>query len=106
MKEAERKEQLNLSIESVKILEDIDTMIYETSDLMKKYPDNKELKNIKEKAIEHREFLIKATEKEIANSYDYYNKEFKKINEWLSKTAKSYLKNNFREDEIRRYVFK
>ena len=103
MKEKERKEQLNLSIESVKILDDIDTMIFETSDLMKKYPDNKELKNIKEKAIEHRKFLIKATEKEIAN--DYYNKEFKKINEWLSKTAKSYLKNNFREDEIRRYVF-
>ena len=66
MKEAERKEQLNLSIESVKILDDIDTMIFETSDLMKKYPDNKELKNIKEKAIEHREFLIKATEKENA----------------------------------------
>lgn len=42
MKEAERKEQLNLSIESVKILDDIDTMIFETSDLMKKYPDNKE----------------------------------------------------------------
>lgn len=105
MKEKERKEQLNLSIESVKILEDIDTMIYETSDLMKKYSDNKELNNIRKKAIEYREFLIKATEKEIANSYDYYNKELKKINEWLSKIAKCFLKNNFREDEIRRYIF-
>ena len=103
----------------LKIEDDLDSMNDELSNLIRKYPQNIDLKTLKNqnKFFYESDILKKIREVyldnlrnnfsviEFENILGKYNRELEKIKRWLNDVAKEYLKNNFKQEELRNYWF-
>ena len=114
----ENKEK-ELYLKKLRVEEDLDSMNDELSNLIEKYPQNiylQTLKNenkifyesdvlgqIRETYLNNLRDNFSATEFE--NILEKYNMELEKIKKWLNDVAKEYLKNNFKQEELRNYWF-
>ena len=94
-----------LYLKKLRIEDDLRSMLSETSRLLKKYSDDLQLKEIENYVIESHKHLLTITSDKISNSYNLYEVELNRINDWLSNKAKKYLKDNFASDEILNYDF-
>ena len=114
----ESKEK-ELYLKMLRVEEDLDSMNDELSNLIEKYPQNLDLQTLKnenkifyesdvlgqirETYLNNLRDNFSATEFE--NILEKYNMELEKIKKWLNDVAKEYLKNNFKQEELRNYWF-
>jgi hypothetical protein len=114
----ENKEK-ELYLKKLRVEEDLDSMNDELSNLIEKYPQNVDLQTLKnenkffyesdvldqirETYLNNLRDNFSATEFE--NILEKYNMELEKIKKWLNDVAKEYLKNNFKQEELRNYWF-
>ena len=92
-----------LYLKTLRIEDDLRSMSREISRLLEKYPNDLKLKEIGESTIGNYKYSLTITSEKISNSYNFYEAELNKINDWLSNVAKKYLKDNFDPDEILNY---
>ncbi|PHI09999.1 hypothetical protein KST80_08430 [Fusobacterium polymorphum] len=114
----ESKEK-ELYLKMLRVEDDLDSMNDELSNLIRKYPQNIDLKTLKNqnKFFYESDILKKIREVyldnlrnnfsviEFENILGKYNRELEKIKRWLNDVAKEYLKNNFKQEELRNYWF-
>ena len=114
----ENKEK-ELYLKKLRVEEDLDSMNDELSNLIEKYPQNVDLQTLKnenkffyesdvldqirETYLNNLRDNFSATEFE--NILEKYNMELEKIKKWLNDVAKEYLKNNFKQEDLRNYWF-
>ena len=108
-----------LYLKMLRVEDDLDSMNDELSNLIRKYPQNIDLKTLKNqnKFFYESDILKKIREVyldnlrnnfsviEFENILGKYNRELEKIKRWLNDVAKEYLKNNFKQEELRNYWF-
>ena len=114
----ENKEK-ELYLKKLRVEEDLDSMNDELLNLIEKYPQNMDLQTLKN---ENKNFYESNILKKIRKTYldnlrnnfstlefesilKKYNMELEKIKKWLNDVAKEYLKNNFKQEELRNYWF-
>ena len=114
----ESKEK-ELYLKMLRVEDDLDSMNDELSNLIRKYPQNIDLKTLKNqnKFFYESDILKKIREVyldnlrnnfsviEFENILGKYNRELEKIKRWLNDVAKEYLKNNLQQEELRNYCF-
>ena len=114
----ESKEK-ELYLKLLRVEDDLHSMNDELSNLIRKYPQNIDLKTLKNqnKFFYESDILKKIREVyldnlrnnfsviEFENILGKYNRELEKIKRWLNDVAKEYLKNNFKQEELRNYWF-
>ena len=114
----ENKEK-ELYLKMLRVEEDLDSMNDELSNLIVKYPQNVDLQTLKNenKIFYESDVLGQIRETYLNNLRDNfsatefekilekYNMELEKIKKWLNDVAKEYLKNNFKQEELRNYWF-
>ena len=114
----ENKEK-ELYLKMLRVEEDLDSMNDELSNLIEKYPQNVELQTLKnENKIFYESDVLRQIREtylnnlgnrfsviEFENILEKYNMELEKIKKWLNDVAKEYLKNNFKQEELRNYWF-
>ena len=114
----ESKEK-ELYLKMLRVEEDLNSMNDELLNLIEKYPQNMDLQTLKN---ENKNFYESNILKKIRKTYldnlrnnfsalefesilEKYNMELEKIKKWLNDVAKEYLKNNFKQEELRNYWF-
>ena len=114
----ENKEK-ELYLKMLRVEEDLNSMNDELLNLIEKYPQNMDLQTLKN---ENKNFYKSNILKKIRKTYldnlrnnfstlefesilKKYNMELEKIKKWLNDVAKEYLKNNFKQEELRNYWF-
>ena len=114
----ESKEK-ELYLKMLRVEEDLNSMNDELLNLIEKYPQNIDLQTLKN---ENKNFYESNILKKIRKTYldnlrnnfstlefesilKKYNMELEKIKKWLNDVAKEYLKNNFKQEELRNYWF-
>ena len=114
----ENKEK-ELYLKMLRVEEDLDSMNDELSNLIEKYPQNVDLQTLKnENKIFYESDVLRQIREtylnnlrgnfsaiEFENILEKYNMELEKIKKWLNDVAKEYLKNNFKQEELRNYWF-
>ena len=114
----ENKEK-ELYLKKLRVEEDLDSMNDELSNLIEKYPQNVDLQTLKnENKIFYESDVLRQLREtylnnlrgnfsaiEFENILEKYNMELEKIKKWLNDVAKEYLKNNFKQEELRNYWF-
>ena len=114
----ESKEK-KLYLKMLKVEDDLDSMNSELFNLIEKYPQNTDLQAlINQNKIFYESNILKKIRKiyfdnlrnsfsatEFENILEKYNMELEKIKKWLNDVAKEYLKNNFKQEELRNYWF-
>ena len=114
----ENKEK-ELYLKKLRVEEDLDSMNDELSNLIEKYPQNVDLQTLKnENKIFYESDVLRQIREtylnnlrgnfsaiEFENILEKYNMELEKIKKWLNDVAKEYLKNNFKQEELRNYWF-
>ena len=114
----ESKEK-ELYLKMLRVEEDLDSMNDELLNLIEKYPQNIYLQTLKNenKIFYESDVLGQIRETylnnlrgnfsaiEFENILEKYNMELEKIKKWLNDVAKEYLKNNFKQEELRNYWF-
>ena len=114
----ESKEK-ELYLKMLRVEEDLDSMNDELSNLIERYPQNVDLQTLKnENKIFYESDVLRQIREtylnnlrdnfsaiEFKNILEKYNMELEKIKKWLNDVAKEYLKNNFKQEELRNYWF-
>ena len=114
----ENKEK-ELYLKMLRVEEDLDSMNDELLNLIEKYPQNVDLQTLKNenKIFYESDVLGQIRETYLNNLRDNfsatefekilekYNMELEKIKRWLNGVAKEYLKNNFKQEDLRNYWF-
>ena len=114
----ESKEK-ELYLKMLKVEDDLDSMNSELFNLIEKYPQNTDLQALmNQNKIFYESDILKKIRKiyfdnlrnsfsatEFENILEKYNMELEKIKKWLNDVAKEYLKNNFKQEELRNYWF-
>lgn len=114
----ESKEK-ELYLKMLRVEEDLDSMNDELSNLIEKYPQNVDLQTLKnENKIFYESDVLRQIRETYLNNLrdnfsaikfenilEKYNMELEKIKKWLNDVAKEYLKNNFKQEELRNYWF-
>ena len=114
----ESKEK-ELYLKMLKVEDDLDSMNSELFNLIEKYPENTDLQALmNQNKIFYESDILKKIRKiyfdnlrnsfsatEFENILEKYNMELEKIKKWLDDVAKEYLKNNFKQEELRNYWF-
>ena len=114
----ENKEK-ELYLKKLRVEEDLDSMNDELSNLIEKYPQNVDLQTLKNenKIFYESDVLGQIRETYLNNLRDNfsatefekilekYDMELEKIKRWLKGVAKEYLKNNFKQEDLRNYWF-
>lgn len=114
----ESKEK-ELYLKMLKVEDDLDSMNSELFNLIEKYPQNTDLQALmNQNKIFYESDILKKIRKiyfdnlrnsfsatEFENILEKYNMELEKIKKWLDDVAKEYLKNNFKQEELRNYWF-
>ena len=114
----ENKEK-ELYLKMLRVEEDLDSMNDELSNLIEKYPQNVDLQTLKnENKIFYESDVLRQIRETYLNNLrdnfsaikfenilEKYNMELEKIKKWLNDVAKEYLKNNFKQEELRNYWF-
>ena len=114
----ESKEK-ELYLKMLRVEDDLESMDSELFFLIEKYPQDMNLKNLKnQNKIFYESSIIKKFKKiyfdklrntfslaEFENILEESDIELEKIKKWLKDIAKEYLKNNFKQEELRNYWF-
>lgn len=114
----ESKEK-ELYLKMLRVEDDLETMDSELFFLIEKYPQDMNLKNLKnQNKIFYESSILKKFKKiyfdklrntfslaEFENILEESDIELEKIKKWLKDVAKEYLKNNFKQEELRNYWF-
>jgi len=114
----ESKEK-ELYLKMLKVEDDLDSMSNELFNLIEKYPQNTDLQDLRnQNKIFYESSVLTKIRKiyfdnlrnsfsstEFENILGKYNMELEKIKKWLNDVAKEYLKNNFKQEELRNYWF-
>ena len=114
----ESKEK-ELYLKMLRVEEDLNSMNDELLNLIEKYPENMDLQTLKneKKNFQESNILKKIRKTDLDNLRNNfstlefesilkkYNMELEKIKKWLNDVAKEYLKNNFKQEELRNYWF-
>ena len=114
----ESKEK-ELYLKMLKVEDDLDSMSNELFNLIEKYPQNTDLQDLRnQNKIFYESSVLTKIRKiyfdnlrnsfssaEFENILGRYNMELEKIKKWLNDVAKEYLKNNFKQEELRNYWF-
>ena len=114
----ESKEK-ELYLKMLRVEDDLDSMDSELFFLIEKYPQDMNLKNLKnQNKIFYESSILKKFKKiyfdklrnsfssaEFENILEECDMELEKIKKWLKDVAKEYLKNNFKQEELRNYWF-
>ena len=117
----ESKEK-ELYLKMLRVEDDLESMDSELFFLIEKYPQDMNLKNLKNLKNQNKIFyessILKKFKKiyfdklrntfsltEFENILEESDIELEKIKKWLKDVAKEYLKNNFKQEELRNYWF-
>ena len=114
----ESKEK-ELYLKMLRVEDDLESMDSELFFLIEKYPQDMNLKNLKnQNKIFYESSILKKFKKiyfdklrntfsltEFENILEESDIELEKIKKWLNDVAKEYLKNNFKQEELRNYWF-
>jgi hypothetical protein len=114
----ESKEK-ELYLKMLRVEDDLESMDSELFFLIEKYPQDMNLKNLKnQNKIFYESSILKKFKKiyfdklrntfslaEFENILEESDIELEKIKKWLKDIAKEYLKNNFKQEELRNYWF-
>ncbi len=114
----ESKEK-ELYLKMLRVEDDLDSMDSELFFLIEKYPQDMNLKTLKnQNKIFYESSILKKFKKiyfdklrnsfssaEFENILEECDMELEKIKKWLKDVAKEYLKNNFKQEELRYYWF-
>ena len=114
----ESKEK-ELYLKMLKVEDDLDSMNSELFNLIEKYPQNTDLQALmNQNKIFYESDILKKIRKiyfdnlrnsfsatEFENILEESDMELEKIKKWLDDVAKEYLKNNFKQEELRNYWF-
>ena len=112
----ESKEK-ELYLKMLRVEEDLNSMNDELLNLIEKYPQNMDLQTLKNENNYESNILKKIRKTYLDNLRNNfstlefesilkkYNMELEKIKKWLNDVAKEYLKNNFKQEELRNYWF-
>ena len=114
----ESKEK-ELYLKMLRVEDDLDSMDSELFFLIEKYPQDMNLKTLKnQNKIFYESSILKKFKKiyfdklgntfslaEFENILEESDIELEKIKKWLKDVAKEYLKNNFKQEELRNYWF-
>ena len=114
----ESKEK-ELYLKMLRVEDDLESMDSELFFLIEKYPQDMNLKNLKnQNKIFYESSILKKFKKiyfdklrntfsltEFENILEESDIELEKIKKWLKDIAKEYLKNNFKQEELRYYWF-
>ena len=114
----ESKEK-ELYLKMLRVEDDLESMDSELFFLIEKYPQDMNLKNLKnQNKIFYESSILKKFKKiyfdklgntfslaEFENILEESDMELEKIKKWLKDIAKEYLKNNFKQEELRNYWF-
>ena len=114
----ESKEK-ELYLKMLRVEDDLDSMDSELFFLIEKYPQDMNLKTLKnQNKIFYESSIIKKfkiiyfdklrnnfSSAEFENILEESDMELEKIKKWLKDVAKEYLKNNFKQEELRNYWF-
>ena len=114
----ESKEK-ELYLKMLRVEDDLDSVDSELFFLIEKYPQDMNLKNLKnQNKIFYESSVLKKFKKiyfdklrnsfssaEFENILEECDMELEKIKKWLKDVAKEYLKNNFKQEELRNYWF-
>ena len=114
----ESKEK-ELYLKMLRVEDDLESMDSELFFLIEKYPQDMNLKNLKnQNKIFYESSVLKKFKKiyfdklrntfslaEFENILEESDIELEKIKKWLKDVAKEYLKNNFKQEELRNYWF-
>ena len=114
----ESKEK-ELYLKMLRVEDDLESMDSELFFLIEKYPQDMNLKNLKnQNKIFYESSILKKFKKiyfdklrntfslaEFENILEESDMELEKIKKWLKDVAKEYLKNNFKQEELRYYWF-
>lgn len=114
----ESKEK-ELYLKMLRVEDDLESMDSELFFLIEKYPQDMNLKNLKnQNKIFYESSILKKFKKiyfdklrntfslaEFENILEESDIELEKIKKWLKDVAKEYLKNNFKQEELRNYWF-
>ena len=114
----ESKEK-ELYLKMLRVEDDLESMDSELFFLIEKYPQDMNLKNLKnQNKIFYESSILKKFKKiyfdklgntfslaEFENILEESDIELEKIKKWLKDVAKEYLKNNFKQEELRYYWF-
>ena len=114
----ESKEK-ELYLKILRVEDDLESMDSELFFLIEKYPQDMNLKNLKnQNKIFYESSILKKFKKiyfdklrntfslaEFENILEESDIELEKIKKWLKDVAKEYLKNNFKQEELRNYWF-
>ena len=114
----ESKEK-ELYLKMLRVEDDLESMDSELFFLIEKYPQDMNLKNLKnQNKIFYESSILKKFKKiyfdklrntfsltEFENILEESDIELEKIKKWLKDVAKEYLKNNFKQEELKNYWF-
>ena len=114
----ESKEK-ELYLKMLRVEDDLESMDSELFFLIEKYPQDMNLKNLRnQNKIFYESSILKKFKKiyfdklrntfslaEFENILEESDIELEKIKKWLKDVAKEYLKNNFKQEELRNYWF-
>ena len=114
----ESKEK-ELYLKMLRVEDDLDSMDSELFFLIEKYPQDMNLKTLRnQNKIFYESSILKKFKKiyfdklrntfslaEFENILEESDIELEKIKKWLKDVAKEYLKNNFKQEELRNYWF-
>ena len=113
------KKQEEICLKMLRVEDDLKSMDSELFFLIEKYPQDMNLKTLKnQNKIFYESSIIKKfkiiyfdklrnnfSSAEFENILEESDMELEKIKKWLKDVAKEYLKNNFKQEELRNYWF-
>ena len=113
------KKQEEICLKMLRVEDDLKSMDSELFFLIEKYPQDMNLKTLKnQNKIFYESSILKKFKKiyfdklrnsfssaEFENILEECDMELEKIKKWLKDVAKEYLKNNFKQEELRNYWF-
>ena len=114
-----KSKEKELYLKMLRVEDDLESMDSELFFLIEKYPQDMNLKNLKnQNKIFYESSILKKFKKiyfdklgntfslaEFENILEESDMELEKIKKWLKDIAKEYLKNNFKQEELRNYWF-
>ena len=114
-----KSKEKELYLKMLRVEDDLESMDSELFFLTEKYPQDMNLKNLKnQNKIFYESSILKKFKKiyfdklrntfslaEFENILEESDIELEKIKKWLKDVAKEYLKNNFKQEELRNYWF-
>ena len=114
-----KSKEKELYLKMLRVEDDLESMDSELFFLIEKYPQDMNLKNLKnQNKIFYESSILKKFKKiyfdklrntfslaEFENILEESDIELEKMKKWLKDVAKEYLKNNFKQEELRNYWF-